>query len=40
METSTLKVDITIRNIRIINRDIQLLVKNYRYPFLNRFMLK
>ena len=41
IETSILKIDITIRNIRIIDRDILLLEKNdHRYLFLNMFMLK
>ena len=35
IETSLLKIDITIRNIRIIDRDIPLLEKNDRYLFLN-----
>ena len=35
-----MKKDITIRIIRIINRDISLLEKNDRYLFLHRFMLK
>ena len=36
-----MKIDIAIRNIRIIDRDILLLEKNdHRYLFFNRFMLK
>ena len=40
IETSISKIDITIRNIWIIDKDILLLEKNDRYIFLNRFMLK
>ena len=40
IETSILKIDITIRNIRIIDRDIPLLEKNDIYLYLNTFKLK
>ena len=35
-----MKIDITVRNIRIIDRDMPLLEKNDKYLYLNRFMLQ